>query len=770
MQWSHHISAIISLAARMTPPWKVFWLAGLVATACLPLVSRFGLRDSWFFLIAILSVSAIWLGIWRQRPQPCQPWLQFAVAISAQCLGGLIEANTDASGHFGLQLSLADVCLLTGHLALVRSLWQLACQQHPQFPRHGFFQGWILATSLMLIGWQFLFLPTILHHGFSLDRPQIFRMLYPSLSFIELGMLLWLWTSSNAYASRVFLQLCLAILFFAIGECVFHGTSNSLAVPHDINLMCWLIGYVSFGSVALHPDIAQLGHPRASEDDRHAHHILTMLLPLALLFPVALLLRYFQALHPATIGILLGFFIIFIIGWYQLSTTLQNIIEVKQQLEQQNRTDYLTGIPNRNYLEQVVESSMYSTRVLPHSMNAMLLMDIDGFKAFNNIFGFGLGDLILKAVAKRLHHNSQAQGYHFARVDGDEFIVLMLNVPEKAIVEQQAWHIHQLLEQPFIVNGLTAKVSCSIGISMADSFTKHAFSNMQRESERALLRAKENQSQVECYQAIRDKPADKSWIISEFREAIHARQIVVYYQPKVHLQTQTVIGVEALVRWQHPLRGLIMPGEFVPHIENTDLIHTLFKLVLHESTRQWQLWHQQQLDLTIAVNVTARDLMNFDLVKEVAQALEKHAMPANHIEVEITESSALADPRRVKKLLSDLIALGIKISIDDYGTGYSSLLYLQQLSLHYLKIDQQFIREMHHDTSSLAIVCSTLELAKNLHIEVIAEGIHAAVSVQQLKALGCYGAQGFLFSEPVPASDIPATIRRIESACYDIES
>jgi len=551
---------------------------------------------------------------------------------------------------------------------------------------------------------------------------------------------------------------------------VFHGTSNSLAVPHDINLMCWLIGYVSFGSVALHPDIAQLGHPRASEDDRHAHHILTMLLPLALLFPVALLLRYFQALHPATIGILLGFFIIFIIGWYQLSTTLQNIIEVKQQLEQQNRTDYLTGIPNRNYLEQVVESSMYSTRVLPHSMNAMLLMDIDGFKAFNNIFGFGLGDLILKAVAKRLHHNSQAQGYHFARVDGDEFIVLMLNVPEKAIVEQQAWHIHQLLEQPFIVNGLTAKVSCSIGISMADSFTKHAFSNMQRESERALLRAKENQSQVECYQAIRDKPADKSWIISEFREAIHARQIVVYYQPKVHLQTQTVIGVEALVRWQHPLRGLIMPGEFVPHIENTDLIHTLFKLVLHESTRQWQLWHQQQLDLTIAVNVTARDLMNFDLVKEVAQALEKHAMPANHIEVEITESSALADPRRVKKLLSDLIALGIKISIDDYGTGYSSLLYLQQLSLHYLKIDQQFIREMHHDTSSLAIVCSTLELAKNLHIEVIAEGIHAAVSVQQLKALGCYGAQGFLFSEPVPASDIPATIRRIESACYDIES
>lgn len=755
--------------AAMKLDWKLFWLLGLLATGCLPLLSPLGLRDSWYFFIALLSAAAIWLGIWQQRPQPSRPWQQFSIAISAQCLGGLIEANTDASGAFGMQLSLADICLLTGHLTLVNSLWLLACHQQPQFPRHGFFQGWILATSLMLIGWQFLFLPTILQHGFSLDRPQVFRMLYPSLSFVELGMLLWLWISSAAYASRVFIQLCLAILFFAIGECIFHGTSNSLAVPHDINLMFWLLGYVSFSSVALHPELAQLGQPRASEDDRHANHILTLLLPLAMLFPVALLLRYFQALHPATIGILLGFFIVFIIGWYQLRTTMHNIIEVKQQLLQQNRTDYLTGIPNRNYLEQVVENSLYSTRALPHSLNAMLLMDIDGFKAFNNIFGFGLGDLILKAVAKRLHHDSKIHGDHFARVDGDEFILLMLNVPEKAMVEHQAWHIHHLLEQPFVVNGLTAKVSCSIGISIADSFTKHTFSNMQRESERALLWAKENQSQVEFYQAIRDKTNDKSWVISEFRQAIYYRQIVVYYQPKVRLQTLTVMGVEALVRWQHPVRGLIMPGEFVPQIENTDLIHTLFKLVLHESTRQWQHWHQQQLDLTMALNVTARDLMNFDLEKEVAQALEKHATPANRIEVEITESSAIADPRRVKKLLSALIALGVKISIDDYGTGYSSLLYLQQLSLHYLKIDQQFIREMHHDASSLAIVRSTLELAKNLQIEVIAEGIHAVACLQQLVAMGCYGAQGFLFSEPLPASEIPATVKRIQATRYELD-
>ena len=757
-----------SLAA-MKLDWKLFWLLGLLATGCLPLLSPLGLRDSWYFFIAFLSAGGIWLGIWQQHPQPSQPWRQFAIAISAQCLGGLIEANTDASGAFGMQLSLADICLLTGHLTLLNSLWLLACHQQPQFPRHGFFQGWILATSLMLIGWQFLFLPTILHHGFSLDRPQIFRMLYPSLSFIELGMLLWLWTSSAAYTSRIFVQLCLGVGFFAIGECIFHGTSNSLAVPHDINLMFWLLGYVSFGSVALHPELAQLGQPRASEDDRHANHILTLLLPLAMLFPVALLLRYFQALHPATIGILLGFFIVFIIGWYQLRTTMRNIIEVKQQLLQQNRTDYLTGIPNRNYLEQVVENSLYSTRALPHSLNAMLLMDIDGFKAFNNIFGFGLGDLILKAVAKRLHHDSQIHGDHFARVDGDEFILLMLNVPEKAMVEHQAWHIHHLLEQPFVVNGLTAKVSCSIGISIADSFTKHTFANMQRESERALLWAKENQSQVEFYQAIRDKTNDKSWVISEFRQAIYYQQIVVYYQPKVRLQTLTVIGVEALVRWQHPVRGLIMPGEFVPQIENTDLIHTLFKLVLHEATRQWQHWHQQQLDLTMALNVTARDLMNFDLEKEMEQALEKHAMPASCIEVEITESSAIADPRRVKKLLSALIALGVKISIDDYGTGYSSLLYLQQLSLHYLKIDQQFISEMHQDASSLAIVRSTLELARNLHIEVIAEGIHAVACLQQLVAMGCYGAQGFLFSEPLPASEIPATVRRIQATRYELD-
>lgn len=759
-----------SLAA-LKLDWKLSWLLGLLATGCLPLLSPLGLRDSWYFLIALSSAGMIWLGIWQQRPQPSRPWRQFAIAISAQCLGGLIEANTDASGAFGMQLSLADICLLTGHLTLVNSLWLLACHQQPQFPRHGFFQGWILATSLMLIGWQFLFLPTILQHGFSLDRPQVFRMLYPSLSFVELGMLLWLWTSSSAYASRIFVQLSVGTVFFAMGECIFHGTSNSLAVPSDLNLMFWLMGYVSFASVALHPDLAQLSQPRASEYGRHANHILTLLLPLALLFPVALLLRYFQALHPATVGILVGFFIVFIIGWFQLRGTMQHILEVKQQLEKQNRTDYLTGVPNRNYLEQIVENSLYTARQpLPHSLSAMLLMDIDGFKAFNNIFGFGLGDLILKAVAKRLYHDSELHGDHFARVDGDEFILLMLNVPNKAMVEQQAWHIHRLLEQPFVVNGLTAKVSCSIGISIADSFTKHTFSKMQRESERALLWAKESQSQVECYLAMRDKSDDKSWVINEFRQAIQQQQIVVYYQPKVHLETQTVVGVEALVRWQHPQRGLIMPGEFVPQIENTDLIHTLFKWVLNESTRQWQRWHQQQLDLTIAVNVTARDLMNFDLVKEMAHALAKHGMPAHRIEVEITESSALSDPRRVKQLLSGLIALGIKISIDDYGTGYSSLLYLQQLSLHYLKIDQQFIREMHHDASSLAIVRSTLELAKNLNIEVIAEGIQSVVGLQQLVAMGCYGAQGFLFAEPLPASEIPATVSRIQATRYELDS
>lgn len=753
---------------HMTVDWKAYWLVGTLAALCIPFSNQFGIRDTLYFVIVFYSLLGACWGVRHHRPSIRSPWTYFQCAIVSQCTGALIQANTDASGAFGAGVSLADGFLLLGHLCMATALWQFASQRHYTFPKHGFFQGWIVATSLILIGWQFLFLPTIVRYGFSVHRPQVFRMLYPTLSYVEVGMLLWIWVSSEAKHVKAFVLLAIATVLFGTGESIFHGTSYSLGVPLDINLIIWLLAYISYGAVTLHPSMQQLGMPKLSEESSHVNHVLSLLLPLVLLLPVTLLVLYFKALHPATIGILLGFFLVIVLGWYQLSTSMRNIIHVKQQLEQQNRTDYLTGIPNRNHIEHVVNANIHQPgKRHRYGDNGLLLIDIDGFKSINNIFGFDLGDAILKAIARRLYAETNRYGHHFARVDGDEFTLLMLNVEDRRAIEAQAWQIHRLLDQPVSIDGVTVKVTCSVGVSVHPSLRKANFATMLKQSERALVWAKQNQSQVEVYDQAKDIAEDKSWVLTEFRNAIPMHQLVLYYQPKIQVSSQKVMGVEALIRWHHPERGLVMPSEFVPQIEATDLIHHLFALVLNASARQWRAWKTQELNLTIALNVTARDLVNFDLVNEIKTALNRHHMPANKLEIEITESSALSDPARIKKVLSDLMALGVKVSIDDYGTGYSSLLYLQQLSLHYLKIDQQFIRAMQHDQASATIVRSTLELAKNLNIEVIAEGVESAWVYHRLKVLGCYGVQGFLFSEAVLAEEMPAVVGAIESTKID---
>ena len=747
--------------------WKFYLVIGIFAVLSLPVAAKYGVREIWCFSVFFYGLLGVFCGIKLNKPAVRSPWVYLTLALALQFIGSLIEANTDASGRFGAGLSPADFFLLFSHLIMLVSLWQFASIMHMVFPKHGFFQGWIMATSLILVGWQFLFLPTIIQFGFSVHLPQAFRMIYPTMSYLEVGMLLWIWISSEANQSKAFILLAMATIFFAAGESMFHGPSYSLDVPNNVNLMLWLLAYIHYGALALCPDMVKLGTPRISEESSHVRNVLTLLLPIVLLIPVTLLFIYFKELHPATIGILVGFFLIIVIGWYQLRASIKNIMHFTHLLEIQNRTDYLTGIPNRNHIEHVAGTNVDTiSKQYGRGYNGLLSIDIDGFKAINNTFGFRVGDAILKSIAVSLYTESLKKGYHFARVDGDEFTLLMSNIKNRQDIETQAWQIHDLLNDPFDINGIKIKATCSIGVSINAAQEKVSYMTMLKESERSLVSTKRNQSQVEVYDKYKDIEEDKSWVLVDFRSAIANHQLLVYYQPKVNVQTQKVMGVEALIRWQHPERGLLSPDEFLPQIESTDLIHSLFTRVLNDTTQQWHAWSKQGFMISIALNVTARDLMNFDLANEIKDALVQNNMPASYLEIEITESSALSNPARVKAVLEGLMELGVKISIDDYGTGYSSLLYLQQLPLHYLKIDQQFIREMLNDKFSETIVRSTLELAKNLNIDVIAEGVENTKVYQKLKKLGCYAAQGYLFSKPVAAKQIVDLIKGIESADF----
>jgi EAL domain-containing protein (putative c-di-GMP-specific phosphodiesterase class I) len=265
----------------------------------------------------------------------------------------------------------------------------------------------------------------------------------------------------------------------------------------------------------------------------------------------------------------------------------------------------------------------------------------------------------------------------------------------------------------------------------------------------------------ELYSAERDEYSPgRLALVGELRRAINEHELVLHYQPKASFHDGQVVGVEALVRWQHPGRGLIPPDEFVPLAERTGLIRDLTHYVLEQALGQVRTWREQGLELSVAVNLSARDLLDLDLPQTVSRLLQTNQLPANMLELEITESVILADPMRARAILSRLDQMGIRLTIDDFGSGYSSLAYLKRLPVSQIKIDRSFVLNMQADEGDAVIVRSTIDLAHNLGLTVVAEGVETTATWQQLSTLGCDQAQGYHLSRPLPPDQLAAWLTR----------
>ena len=248
-------------------------------------------------------------------------------------------------------------------------------------------------------------------------------------------------------------------------------------------------------------------------------------------------------------------------------------------------------------------------------------------------------------------------------------------------------------------------------------------------------------------------------LAAELRRALDEQELVLRYQPKAELGAGRIVAVEALVRWQHPEHGLLGPDQFIPQAEATGLVRELTLYVLDRALAQLRCWRDEGIDIRVAVNLSARDLYDLTLPETAAQMLAEHGVPASSLELEITESVIVADPMRARAILSRLSEMGVSLAIDDYGTGYSSLGYLKRLPIHQMKIDRSFVMQMADDRNDAAIVRSTVELARNLGLQVVAEGVETAAAWSHLQALGCDFAQGYYLSRPVPADEIAALVR-----------
>ena len=387
-----------------------------------------------------------------------------------------------------------------------------------------------------------------------------------------------------------------------------------------------------------------------------------------------------------------------------------------------------------------------------------MLMDLDRFKEINDALGHQTGDLVLKEMSLRLG-GLVREGDTIARLGGDEFALVVNALGDPAAVQIVAGRILRVFDEPFMINDMALHIGASLGVALHPQDGSSPDVLIQR-ADVAMYVAKSNRTGFENYSPDSDYHSpERLELVDDLRSAINDRELTVHYQPKVNFRTGRVVGVEALARWTHSQRGSIPPLEFIELAEQSGLINPLTFHILDRALEQMKTWLDKDITLNVAVNLSLQSLLDLHLPTVVADLLKKWDVPAAHLILEITESCMMSDPTRTMAILNKLNDMGIRLSIDDFGTGYSSLSYLKRLPVTELKIDRSFVMEMLTDESNAVIVRSTIDLARNLGLTVVAEGVASDAIYDTLIRLGCTIAQGFHISRPLPAEEIESWLR-----------
>ena len=740
------------------PAWVLSSLAALLAVAAT--AGWLGAySDTAVGLIGLGTIVALSFGI-RRLPRGARlGWILIDVAVLLLLVGAAMRESLHTLGNVGPTRSLLpDVASGPGYVMLALGLMQaVRVRRRGAGSTDAVLDSVLAGLASLALAWVFLLTPVLANFHSSLGV-RLSLVAYPPMSVLFVVI-----TSQLAFATgrrvAALNGAVVAMTFVLLGDVAFTLVDSRAAhLPLFLTSLPYVLGYAAIIFFSLHPSFAEVGQPVRIEETTPTPARLAFV-AIALSIPaVVSVTKHSSALSDRLVLAAIVLALTGIATW-RVTRALQHHARSERRLRHQATHDSLTGTLNRHGLLNDLGRWRDEAGAV-----AMFFLDLDRFKLVNDTFGHSFGDELLLRVTERLRA-SHGDSSLLARIGGDEFIVVVPGIVDLSDAVNRGERMRAEFARPFEVRGSEIPVSVSIGIALAE--THPDAEALLRDADTAMYSAKEagRDAVVVFDDSMRDRVAHRLELERDLRHALDRGELTVYYQPVVHLPSGEISGFEALLRWHHPTRGTVSPLTFIPIAEETGLITKIGAWVLDEACRQLRVWRTTLPvggGLTMAVNISARQLNDSDLPFMIDRTLWRHRLDGEAICLELTESMLLDNPDAAVSILERLRERGLHLAIDDFGTGYSSLAYLRRFPFDRVKIDRAFVEPLDQpDSSEHQLVAAIVAMADALGMTTVAEGVETIEQANQLVAMGCGTAQGFYYSRPVPADAVPATIQRL---------
>jgi diguanylate cyclase (GGDEF)-like protein len=743
--------------------WTRFLGLGALAVAAYAIAPPGIPQGAIYAIVLLATVAAFGYRYFREPGPDKRTWKYMAVGVGSWGIGDALIATVQAGGGQVSTFSSSDIFYLLGYLVIAVGFARAADENGLVFGVEELLECLVVAVGFGLATWVFVI---------SDDAAWSFSSaieLWPATVYLTIDAFLLTLVGSLYLLTRSttvpFLAAAAGVVFLVSADFASYAAVNASELYRSTLLnTLWLAAYVCFGVIALHvPEQAVSRIDRSSPFRFGRARFLGLTLAVAVT-PLAMAVQLARGIPVQQWGwviVVSSALVIALVGC-RMACFLNTLRLQTAVLEDVARTDAVTGLASRRLLRERLDT-MLATR--GDSDVFTLVVDIDRFAQINETFGYSVGDSVLREIGHRLVASVRSDDL-VGRLGGDQFVVAMRRRPARIDVSDTAERLQFAVSRTMFVHDINVALDAAVGIASTEVPTASQVDGeaMLQRAHVALTAAKAGHTRVGRYEPDMDRDRhDQMRLLGELDTAIRDHQLRVFFQPCLDLESGSVDRVEALLRWQHPREGLIGPSMFLPDAERTGMLPAITALVLDEALAQCSALRRRGVNLSVSVNLSVRNLLDETLTEQVVAALAKYSVPAHALEFEVTETTAMTDPVRSVNALTSLRGLGVTIAIDDYGTGYSSLAYLQTLPVQTLKIDRSFVSKMNTDETDASIVRSTIDLARSLGVRVMAEGVEDAGTLDALRELGCDGAQGYFLGRPMSAEFLVDAVAKLDS-------